>query len=250
MVAASAPAADRIAASIAMPAKPAVVIPARPAEALPLVFIATSSRFRNVSLAFEEGEDRTEALLRRLSGSVDDELGLLGRLVRRRDAGELGDLAGACLLVEALRIALLALVELALGVDLDEAAFGHRLARDLAIGAIRRDERRDVDDACIRKQRGHFADAANVFGAIGGREAEILVEAVADVVAIEHEAAHAALPQCLFHEVCDRGLARSGKPGQPHGKAAVAVDGFALVAGNGRLVPNNVLRFRFRHGLS
>ena len=52
-----------------------------------------------------------------------------------------------------------------------------------------------VIDAGVGEELGHLADAADVLGAVLGGEAEVLVEAVADVVAVEHVGQVPALDQ-------------------------------------------------------
>ena len=65
--------------------------------------------------------------------------GFSGAFVRRGDAGELLDLAGARLFVEALRVALLADFERRVDEDFDEIApaFERDLAGAVAVGAVR-----------------------------------------------------------------------------------------------------------------
>ena len=54
-----------------------------------------------------------------------------------------------------------------------------------ALGAERRDEGDEHDQPGIGHQPRHFGDAADVLDAVGLGEAEIAVEAVADIVAVE-----------------------------------------------------------------
>jgi hypothetical protein len=69
-------------------------------------------------------------------------------LVRRRDTGEVGDYAGAGLLVQALGVALLGLLDGDVDVDLDEGDWlvalgdgGVEVACDLTVRLVGRDER-------------------------------------------------------------------------------------------------------------
>ncbi len=91
--------------------------------------------------------------------------------------------------------------------DLDELAVGDHAAREPALGSERRDERRDDDQARIDHEPGDLADAADVLDAIGGGEAEILVQPMADVVAVEQVRAHAERVQLALDEVRDRRFA-------------------------------------------
>ena len=144
------------------------------------------------------------------------------RLVRRGDAGKVGDLPGARLLVQALRIASLARCDVGLDVDLVEPV-ARRAARDGAILPIRRDECRDTDYAGARKQRGHLADAADVLGAIFGREPEVGRQTMAHVVTVEHDNLKIADEQCFFE--CERecGFACAGESGEPQHRAFVPI---------------------------
>ena len=105
---------------------------------------------------------------------IHDQLRLLRRLVRRVDAGEALNLAGAGLLIQTLRIALLAYRQIRLDVHFKETPLGHDLARDVAILAVRRDERRHGNHARLEEQlqntRGlvqsyvQLAEVARAFG--------------------------------------------------------------------------------------
>jgi hypothetical protein len=177
----------------------------------------------------------------------DRQLRVGRRLVRRGDPGELLDLAGARLLVEALHVALLADLDRAVDEDLDEIAGLHERAHLVAVGPIRRDEGRDGDDAGVGEELRDLADAPDVLGAILGREPEILVQAVPDVVAVEDVGADAALGEPLLEVDRDGGLARAREPGQPYGRALVTVQLLAILAVHRALVPDDVRRFLFRH---
>ena len=75
----------------------------------------------------------------------------------------------------------------------------------------------------IDHELGDFADAADVLDAVGVGEAEILVEAVAHVVAVEQVRAHAERVQLALDDVRDRRLAAAGKAGHPQHARAMAV---------------------------
>ena len=76
----------------------------------------------------------------------------------------------------------------------------------LAIGA---DEAGHGDDAGVGEQLGDLADAADVLFAVGGGEAEVLVQAVADVVAVENVGQVAALHQGVLQGEGESALAGS-----------------------------------------
>ena len=67
----------------------------------------------------------------------------------------------------------------------------------------------------------HFGDAADVLDAVGVGEAEVAVEAVADIVAVEHIGVAARRVQLLFEQVGDGRLAGARQAGEPeHRRAA------------------------------
>ena len=67
-----------------------------------------------------------------------------------------------------------------------------------------------------------MADAPDVLGAVTGREAEIVGQAVADVVAVEQVGDVTGLDQRPFDGDRHRRLARRGQAGEPDGGAALA----------------------------
>ena len=99
---------------------------------------------------------------------------------------------------------------------------------------------------------GHFGGAADVLFAVFGGEAEIAVEAVAQVVAVEEEGAAAQGEESTFQRFGDGGFARSGKAGEPEDGGFVAVEFLAHGAGDARLLPGDVTglaAFGFGFGL-
>src|SRR5262249_41334531 len=94
---------------------------------------------------------------------------------------------------------------------------------------------------------GHLADAADVLGAILGREPEVLVEAVTDVVAVQDVGAHAAFEEALLQVDGDRRLAGARQSREPDRTASVAVQALAILAGDRALVPHDVRRSLLCH---
>ena len=76
----------------------------------------------------------------------------------------------------------------------------------------------------VDHQLRDLGDAADVLVAVGGAEAEVAAEAVADVVAVEHARVHALGEQPLLDQVGDRRLARAGESGQPQHARMVPVE--------------------------
>ena len=71
------------------------------------------------------------------------------------------------------------------------------------------------DQPGIAHQLGDLADAADVLDAVGVGEAEIAVEPVPDIVAVEQHRVRAERQQLLFETVGDRRFAGAGQPGEP-----------------------------------
>jgi hypothetical protein len=97
---------------------------------------------------------------------LDVDLGVLGGLVRRADAGELLDLARPGLLVQSLRVALLDDRDGGVDKDLDEGegrvVLGVQLAGQLAVRNVRRDEGGQGERARRGKEERDLADATDL----------------------------------------------------------------------------------------
>ena len=81
----------------------------------------------------------------------------------------------------------------------------------VAFGAERRNEGGQHDQAGVGHQPRDFADSADILNAVGLGEAEVAVEAVADIVAVEQEGVAAAGRELLFNQIGDGRLARARK---------------------------------------
>ena len=92
-----------------------------------------------------------------------------------------------------------------------------------------------------------FADAADVFGAVLGGEAEVFVEAHADVVAVEAMGVLLFVKEHLLEDAGDGALAGGGEAGHPDGDAFLIEEGFPLLSGDGAIVPGDVGCFLFGH---
>ena len=180
---------------------------------------APSTRPSSASLP----SDELRALLRLVRLGVEHELGARGRLVRVADAGELLDLAGERLRVEALGVAARALVDRGVDEDLDErrVLLGHLpgLLPRLLVGRDRRDDHRG---AGAREARGDPADPLDVGVPVLLREAEALREVGADDVAVEVLDDQAAPFQLGPDVMGDRRLAGPRKAGEPEGETPLS----------------------------
>lgn len=87
--------------------------------------------------------------------------------------------------------------------------------RQLPIPTIRTDETRDGDTAAIGEELRDLGDAADVLGPVGGAEAEVLVQAEADVVAVEAVGVQVVggAEEGLFERDGDGGFAGGGEAG-------------------------------------
>src|SRR5690348_5651604 len=99
----------------------------------------------------DEFHQRFDALSHFQSCGIDDELRCRWGFVRRGDTGEICDLAGASPFVQPLGIASLTGLEVCRDIDLEELV-ACSSARQSAILAIRRDERRYANHAGLCKE--------------------------------------------------------------------------------------------------
>ena len=168
--------------------------------------------------------DQFGGVLRRIGDRVDPDLGVFRRLVGRIDAGEVLEVAAPRLLVEALGVPLLGHAERRVHEHLAELVLLHQLARQPPFRAERRDERHQHDQAGIHHQPRDLGDAADVLDAVGFGEAQVLVETVPHVVAIEQIRVPAQRVQLLLDDVGDRRLAGARQSGEPHDARLVPVE--------------------------
>ena len=151
------------------------------------------------------------------AGGVDADIGVVGHLVGAGDAGELRDLPGAGLRVEALAVAALALLERGGDVDEEERSSGlldHRadLLPRLVEGGDRADDRQAAVAADLG---GDPADPADVGLPVCLGEGQSRGEVAAHHVAVEAGDGAAALLEDLVHERASKGgLAAAGKTGE------------------------------------
>jgi hypothetical protein len=92
-----------------------------------------------------------------------------------------------------------------------------------ALGAERRDEGGQHDQAGVDHQLGDLGHPADVLDPVFLGEAEVLVQAVADVVAVQQIGVAAQGVQALFDQVGDGRLARARQARQPDDPAALAL---------------------------
>jgi hypothetical protein len=178
-------------------------------------------------------------LLNGALGALDVHLRRHRLLVRRANPRELLDLPRPRLFIQPLRIPPLRLLDADVHPHLHEPqrllvrpGLPVQFPGEVPVGAVRRDEARDGDGARIREQPRDLGDAADVLGAVRGREGEVAAEAEAHVVAVEEVRGGAAPEEVLLERGRDGGLAGRRQAGQPDGRAALAgAEGRALGVG-------------------
>ena len=143
---------------------------------------------------------------------------------------------------------LLALLDRRRHPDLDERQLGRGVdvAGELATGAVRADDGHERHDAGIGQQLGDVGDAPDVLGSIGGREAEVDVQPVADVVAVEQVGGTARRDQRRLDGRGDGRLARTREAGEPDGGAPAGPGGTA----HRSVLPDDVALVHGRSGLT
>ena len=130
----------------------------------------------------------------------------------------------AGLLVQALDVARFRNSKRRVDVNLDRTRPHSNSAR-----AMRRSARKgEMNDTItirprIGHQLGHLGDAADVLDAVGVGEAQVAVEAVADVVAVEQVGVLAEREQPLLHQVGDGRLARARQAREPQHAGPLAL---------------------------
>src|SRR5579859_7187206 len=164
-------------------------------------------------------EDEIRRLFGRVVERVDNDLGVLGRLVGVVHARHLLDLAAPGPLVEALDVPLLADLDRGRDVDLDEGA--DLLARPLARRAVGRDQRDDRDDAVPREDLGHERDPPGVRLPRLEVEPEVAADPGADLVSAEQLDVPAERFQLRRERLGDRRLSRARQSGQPDAESVV-----------------------------
>jgi hypothetical protein len=110
--------------------------------------VSASARSR-LAVADELLNDEVGRFVRTHRGRIDAQFSIFGRLVRAVDAGEILELAGARLGVEAFDVALFGFGERRIDEDLEELAFRDHLPHHLSLRPERRDKGREDDQARI-----------------------------------------------------------------------------------------------------
>src|SRR5690606_18523128 len=122
------------------------------------------------------------------------------------------------------------------------------LAHVVAVGPVGADKAGQGDHPGIHEELGDLADATDVLVAILGGKAQVLVDAEADVVAVEAVGDLAHLVQGAFQGHRDGALAAAGETGKPEGRGFLVEQAVAVGAGDLAVVPVDVGGDLFGHG--
>ena len=85
-----------------------------------------------------------------------------------------------------------------------------QLAHQIAVLAVRADEAGNRDDPSVGEELGHLANAADILGTVVSAKAQILVQPMANIVAVQPVGVLPTLEQNLLKCDCDRALATTG----------------------------------------
>jgi hypothetical protein len=196
------------------------------------------------AVLLEVSDDGIDALIDGLAVGVEVEFGgewgfVGGVQSREVEAFAIGD-GCSRFFIEAFGVSLFADFEGGVDEDFDELVGGEELADGVAVGSEGGDEGGDGHDAGGEEEFGDFADAADVFGAVGVGESEVFVEAMADVVAVEDEGEVVVLDEGGFEGHGDGGFSAAGEAGEPEYGGVDAGEGLALVGCDLGGVPGDV----------
>lgn len=117
--------------------------------------------------------------------TLDHYLTVRRRFVRIVDAGEPFDFAGACELVEAFGVPGFAHLKRHVQEHLYKRVLGQQIATRASVASVGRYEAGDADEASVGEQLRYFPYSADVLGAVLCSEAQVPVQPVPEVVAVE-----------------------------------------------------------------
>ena len=111
------------------------------------------------------------------------------------------------------------------------------------------DEAAERDDAGVGEQFADFPNASDVLRPVLRTEPKVLIQSVADVVAIEDVGEPVPLDEDVFGREGDRALARTGETGQPDQYPILFKQSFTLLSPDVTLVPDNIRCFNLCHSM-
>ena len=171
---------------------------------------------------------------------------MLRHLERRAHARELLDFAPARLGIQALHVALLAHFQRRGHVHFQKVFRPDDTGSHAPQRVVRTDESGKRDDARVHEQLAHLGDAPDVLHPVRLREAQVIVDAAADIVAVQNAAKQAAPLQLALHGDGHSALARSAQAREPHHHTALPQQRF-LVPARQHPVEYRINMFRLFH---
>ena len=115
------------------------------------------------------------------------------------------------------------------------------IADHLPLGAERRDESRDHDEPGVGHEPRDLADPADVLDAVGLGESQILVQTVANVVAVEQERVPIHAVQLLLDQIGDRRFTGAGEACEPEHRRLLTLEAGPRLAADIERLPVDVL---------
>ncbi len=112
----------------------------------------------------------------------------------------------------------------------------------VAICRERANQTRKHDRARVGHDATHLTSPADVFAAIFAGKRQIAIESMAQIVAVDAVTQASRVSEHDFDRDRDRALARAGKPGEPHHRAALLQQAFTIDAEHLAVVPGDIGR--------
>ena len=150
---------------------------------------------RNDCFLDQIADDLVNAAVQAVIACVHVELRLFGCLIGAGDSCEFFDFPCPCFGIEPFGVALFANAEIGCAVNLDEVSCVHKGSCLIAVSSEWGYKCSQNDHACIEEQLGYLPNATNVLLSVGIGKAQVLAEAVANVVAVQHVSGKSAFKQ-------------------------------------------------------
>ena len=156
---------------------------------------------------------------------------------------------GARFFVQAFGVACFTHVDGYIDQDLDEgqAGLAMNLPDQVAVLAVGANEAGERNHAGIGEESGDLADAADILLTVGRGKTQIPVQAVADIVAVEHIGQLTAFDQGMLEGESDGALAGTAESGEPDGCPILGEQFLPVLALDVPFVPGDVGCTYFGH---
>lgn len=164
---------------------------------------------------FQELEDGLYALFQRLLVGFDFQRRVGRWLIGGINASEAFNLAGSCFFIKPFDIPGFADFQWCIDVNFEEVFVPDNLPGHVSYFHRWADEGIQRDNAAVEVQPGDFRNAADIFLPVFRAETEVVINAAADVVAIEHLRKETIIIKVAFQMLSNRAFARAGQAGKP-----------------------------------